>query len=62
MLGGVLAGAHHMNPKKFKRMVIQNTTFCFLVFSMIALIVKVRRHYHKKRRISQQAIEVAVQE
>jgi hypothetical protein len=50
MLGGVLAGAHHMNPRKFKRMIIQNTTFACLILSLIAIVIKIRRHSHKKNR------------
>jgi len=53
-----LAGAHHMNSRKFKRMIIQNTTFTCLVLSLITVVIKLRRHSHKKSKSKVQSVKV----
>jgi len=59
LLGGVLAGAQQMKHTNFKKMIVHNGTFCCLVLSMTALVIKIRRHYHNKKKKITSVIEQA---
>ncbi len=44
------AGAAHMHPRRFKKMLMQNATFVCLLLSLIALLVKARKVVRKRKR------------
>lgn len=43
-------GVYKMHPGRFKKMMVQNATFCGLVLSMMAVVVKVRRIHHGRKK------------
>ena len=49
LIGLTLAGSHHMKFRRFRKMMVQNATFCCLILSVIAIAIKVRRHHHNKK-------------
>ena len=42
-------GASHMRQKKFQKMIIQNATFCCMILSLLAILVKVKRISRAKK-------------
>jgi hypothetical protein len=50
MLGIALIGAKQMNHKRFKKMIVQNVTFCCLFFSFVAMIIKLKKYYQLKKK------------
>lgn len=47
-----VVGATHMHPRRFKKMLMQNVTFCCMLLSALALLVKLRKAIkHKKQNI-----------
>jgi hypothetical protein len=46
-----VVGATHMNPRRFKKMLIQNATFCCMLFAVVALLIKVKKVIRKQREI-----------
>lgn len=54
-----VVGAAHMNPKRLRRMIIQNVTFLCMFFAVITMLVKIRKAVrHKKAiRLKSQAIQ-----
>ena len=50
LVGVTLAGAHQMRFRKFRKMMMQNATFCCLLLSILAVAVKLRKRQHNSRR------------
>lgn len=56
LIGITLAGAHHMRFSKFKKMMMQNATFCCLLLSVLAVAVKLRKRQHKAGKKNEQPL------
>ena len=58
LIGVTLMGAYKMHPGRFKKMMVQNATFCGLVLSTMAVVVKMRRIQHGRRRAAAKVMEL----
>lgn len=47
-----------MHPRRFKKMMLQNATFCCLIFSILAVVIKLRRLRHKQGKAKKKLIEL----
>jgi len=61
LMGITLAGAYQMRFKKFRKMMMQNATFCCLLLSVLAVAVKLRKRHHNSRREVKQ-LEIRAEE
>ena len=50
LMGITLAGAYHMKFAKFRKMMMQNATFCCLLLSILSIAVKLRKRQHKDKK------------
>jgi hypothetical protein len=60
LLGVTLAGAYSMRVQKVRKMMIQNSTFCCLLLTVLAVAVKVKRYQNIKKRNWKKPPQVAV--
>ena len=54
LLGLTAAGGYHMKFRKFRKMMIQNATFCCLLLSVLVIAVKIKKTFHRKRVVLKQ--------
>lgn len=54
LLGVTLGGAYQMHPRRFRKMMVQNLTFCCLVLSIMAIVIKLRRLQHRSSKAKRQ--------
>ena len=56
LMGVTLMGAYQMRFPKFRKMMMQNATFCCLILSILAIAVKLRKRQHLKKKKMLKAI------
>jgi hypothetical protein len=58
LVGVTVVGAAQMNPKRFRKMIIQNVTFVCMLFAAITVLIKIRKAIRMKKAIKLKSIAI----